>query len=528
MRGLMMDMPLLIGNIVRHAERVYPQREVVSLLHDGRKHRQSYAETFARARRLSSALQQLGIEAGDRVATLAWNDHRHLECYYGISCLGAVCHTVNPRLFPEQIAYILDHAADRWLVTDTEFLPVLAGIAKELESLEGLILLAGAGEPSADFIRSLDYEELLAGGDPDFAWPEFDERTAAALCYTSGTTGHPKGVLYSHRSVILHSYAGISADGFGLSARDIILPVVPMFHVNAWGIPYAAPMAGAGLVLPGRHAGNPRALTELLNNEAVSITAGVPTVWQALVDYLDEEGLELPGLERLVVGGSAPSLALIQRLMARGIEVRPAWGMTETSPLGTVNTPARRDAARSDEELVRAGRPIFGIELRIVDDSGQELPWDGQAFGALQVRGPWVCARYYGSEDSAPADWFDTGDVATIDPSGSMQITDRTKDVIKSGGEWISSIELENIAMAHPAVQEAAVIGRPHPKWDERPLLVVVLRDGVEVSEQELLDFYQGKVAKWWIPDAVAFVDEIPHTATGKISKLKLKERLRD
>ncbi|MDA1063974.1 MAG: long-chain-fatty-acid--CoA ligase, partial [Proteobacteria bacterium] len=449
-----------------------------------------------------------------------------------------VCHTINPRLFPEQLVFIINHAEDRWIMTDVMFVPLLESFADKISNVEGFIIMTDeAHMPKTSLRNIVCYETLLAAGSGDYAWPTFDERTASALCYTSGTTGNPKGVLYSHRSSLLHAYAAVAPDVFGLSSRDCVLPVVPLFHVSSWGTPYSMPMAGCKIVYPGPKMGDGQTLYELMDTENVTASLGVPTVWLALLKYCRESGKRLDKVQRAVSGGAAAPRSMIKEFRdVHGVEVRQGWGMTEMSPLGVTNTmKAGLEHLSDDEKLdlsVKAGRGIFGCEMRIVSDVGQELPWDGQAYGALQVRGQWVCSDYFKLNGSGGAHtddgWFDTGDVATIDAEGFMAITDRTKDVIKSGGEWISSIELENTVMAHPGVAEAAVIGLPHPKWTERPLLVVVKADGAEVSGKELLEFYVGKVATWCIPNDVVFVDEIPHTATGKIKKIELRRQFAD
>ena len=537
MHGLMMNTPLLITSIMRHAEQNYPNREIVSVQADGSRHRYTYADAFRRARRLANALQRLGLERGDRIATLAWNDHRHFEIYYATSCSGYVCHTINPRLFPEQIDYIVNHAEDRWIFTDPTFMPALENLQPSLPGVLGYVVLTDeAHMPDTNLANAVSYEKLIEQEPDAFEWPELDEYDASGLCYTSGTTGNPKGVLYHHRAMVLHTYAAVMPDVFGLTNRDTVLPIVPMFHANAWGIPYLAPMVGAKLVLPAGKGADPETLHALIEDEAVTMTAAVPTVWLALLAYLDKEGKRIDSLQRLVVGGAAPPLALIKELEERyDVRVHPAWGMTEMSPLGTLNTPTAATAeltgAAKEALQVKAGRAVCGVEMRLVDDDDVELPWDGETSGRLLVRGPWVCSGYLKLDDSPAhtADgWLDTGDVATIDPNGFMQVTDRTKDLVKSGGEWISSIELENIIMAHAAVAEAAVIGVQHPEWGERPLLVVVRKTGAKVDKDELLAFYEGKVAKWWIPDDVVFVDDLPHTATGKVSKLRLRQKLTD
>ena len=535
MKGLMMDTQLLISSIAQHAEKFHGDREIVSVTADNPRHRHTIRDAIARAKQLANALARLGVKQGDRVASLAWNDYRHLEIYYGVSGSGYVCHTINPRLFPEQIVYIINHAEDRFICVDAMFVPLLEAIADKIPNVEGFIILTDeAHMPDTSLRNVMCYETLLAAESPDFDWPELDERSASALCYTSGTTGNPKGVLYDHRSTILHAYGTLSIDIAGMSSRDVVLPVVPFFHVNAWGVPYSALMGGAKLVLPGPKMGDGEALYELMDSEDVTMALGVPTVWLALLQYTEKTGKRLDKLERSLVGGAAVPRAMIEAFRDKhGVELRQGWGMTETSPIGTVNTiKAGLEGLSKDEQLdlaTKAGRGIFGVELRIVGDDGKELPWDGEAFGALQVRGPWVCSDYFKLEGSGGTHtddgWFETGDVATIDPQGYVAITDRTKDVIKSGGEWISSIELENTAMGHPAVAEAAVIGVAHPKWTERPLLVVTKAAGEDVSKEDLLAYFDGKVATWWIPNDVVFVDELPHTATGKVKKIELRKQ---
>ncbi|MCG3168517.1 MAG: 3-methylmercaptopropionyl-CoA ligase [Pseudomonadales bacterium] len=536
MLGLMQDRQLTLTSIMQHAQRLHGEREIVSVTADQPLHRYRYRDAFARAARLAGALARLGAVAGDRIGTLAWNDYRHLEVYFATSCAGLVCHTINPRLFPGQIEFIIRDAADRWLFVDPVFVPLLAGMQDRLGSVAGFVILGPAGHAERSGLRNaLDYETLLADAPPAFDWPELDERSACALCYTSGTTDNPKGVLYSHRALVLHTYGCLMADGMGIGARDVVLPVVPMFHVNAWSIPYGAAVVGAKLVMPGPRMGDGAALARLIAAEEVSVAAGVPTVWLGLLAHLRASGERLPSLRRVMIGGSACPRAIMEEFeTAHGVHVHHAWGMTEMSPVGTFNSPSADFASLPEDERWRqrlsVGRPVWGVELRIVDAEGRELPWDGESFGSLMVRGPWVCAEYFrvGRGPTHTADgWFDTGDVATIDPHGYVSITDRAKDVIKSGGEWISSITLENTAVAHPAVAEAAVIGAQHPHWDERPLLCVVLRPGASATREELLAWFDGKVAKWWVPDDVLFLDELPHTATGKLSKKELRERLR-
>ncbi len=538
MHGLMMDTPLLISSIARHAEKFHGDREIVSVTMDNPRHRYTIRDAVRRSRQLANALAGMGLETGDRVATIAWNDYRHLEIYYGVSGSGYVCHTINPRLFPEQLVFIINHAEDRWICTDLVFVPLLEKLLPQIPNVEGFIIMTDeAHMPDTSLPNALCYESLLAAESAEFEWPRLDERTASALCYTSGTTGDPKGVLYDHRSTVLHAFASVAPDVMNLSSCDVVLPVVPLFHVNAWGIPYSTLMVGAKLVFPGPKMGDGEALYGLLEEEKVTVALGVPTVWLALLQYCDQAGKTLESLNRTVIGGAAVPRAMIEQFeKVHDVRTIQGWGMTEMSPLGTANTPKAGQEGLGDEERLdlatKAGRGIFGCELRIVDDHGTELPWDGVAYGALQVRGPWICSDYFklsGAGGSHKEDgWFDTGDVATIDAQGYMAITDRTKDVIKSGGEWISSIELENAAMGHPAVAEAAVIGVAHPKWTERPLLVVVAAEGQEIDKQALLAFFKGKVADWWIPNDVAVVDELPHTATGKIKKIELRRQFAD
>lgn len=531
--GQMMTEPLLISSIIRHAARHHGQTEIVSRRTEGDIHRYTYRDCERRARQLAQALQRLGVGDGDRVGTLAWNGYRHLEIYYGVSGMGAVCHTINPRLFPEQIAYIVNHAEDRYVFFDLSFLPLVEGLASHCPKVKGWVLMSDRDHlPAASRVPLLCYEDLVEAEDGSYAWPVFDENRASSLCYTSGTTGNPKGALYSHRSTVLHSYGSALPDALGCSARDVILPVVPMFHVNAWGLPYSVPLVGAKLVFPGAKLDG-ASLYELFEQEQVTFSAGVPTVWLGLLQHVQANDLRFSSFKRTVIGGSAAPPAMIRALNALDVEVIHAWGMTEMSPLGTVCKLLAKHNGLSEAErqtiLEKQGRTIYGVDMKIVDGEGRELPWDGKAFGDLLVRGPWVIDRYYRSDASPLEDgWFPTGDVATIDADGYMQITDRSKDVIKSGGEWISSIDVENVAAAHPAVHMAACISVHHPKWDERPLLVVMKKPGMEVSREELLAFFEGKVAKWWIPDDVAFVTEIPLTATGKMQKLKLREQFRD
>ena len=538
MHGLMMDTPLLISSIAEHAEKFHGDREIVSVTMDDPRHRYTMRDAVGRSRQLANALDKLGIEQGDRVGTIAWNDYRHLEVYYGVSGAGYVCHTINPRLFPEQLVFIINHAEDRWICTDLMFVPLLEKILPQIPNVEGFVIMTDeAHMPETSLPNTVCYESMLAVESSDYEWPQLDERTASALCYTSGTTGDPKGVLYDHRSTVLHAYAGVAPDVINLSSTDVVLPVVPLFHVNAWGIPYSTLMVGSKLVFPGPKMGDGEALYELIESEGVTLALGVPTVWLALLQYCEKAGKTLDSLERTIIGGAAVPRAMIEQFQEKhDVLVSQGWGMTETSPLGTLNAPkAGNESLNAEARLdlaTKAGRGIFGCDLRIVDDEGNKLPWDGVAYGALQVRGPWICSDYFkldgGAGSHSDDGWFDTGDVATIDPQGYMAITDRTKDVIKSGGEWISSIDLENAAMGHPAVSEAAVIGVEHPKWTERPLLVVVPAEGQAIDKEDLLGFFKGKVADWWIPNDVAVVEELPHTATGKIKKSELRRQFAD
>lgn len=538
MQGLMMDMPLLISSILRHAARHHGDTEIVSRRLEGDLHRYTYAECERRARMLADAFQRAGVSRGDRVATLAWNGYRHVEIYYAVGGMGSVIHTINPRLHPDQIAWIINHAEDTHLAFDITFLPIIEAVAARCPKVRSWIAMVDeAQQPvSASIPNLVNYEQFLRSGSDQWRWPEFDERSAVALCYTSGTTGNPKGALYAHRSTVLHAYGAALPDAMAASARDVILPVVPMFHVNAWGIPYVAPLVGAKLVFPGAQLDG-ASLYDLFEREGVTFSAGVPTVWLGLLAHVRQQQARFSTLQRTVIGGSACPPAMIRAFRDDyGVEVIHAWGMTEMSPLGTLarlqNRHLSLDQATQQKILEKQGHVIYGVDMKIVGDDGQDLPWDGKTFGNLLVRGPWIIGSYFKGEGGDPlrydADgtgWFPTGDVATIDEQGYMQITDRSKDVIKSGGEWISSIDLENLAIAHPAVANAAVIGVAHPKWDERPLLIVVKKAGAKVSRDELLKFYEGKVAKWWIPDDVQFVEAIPLGATGKILKTRLREQ---
>lgn len=542
MQALMMNSQLMISSILKHAEKNFPDVEMVSVTVDNPRHRQTNKQFARRCRQLANVLEKLGARFGDRIGTLAWNDYRHMELYYAVSGSGMVCHTINPRLFPEQVAYIINHAEDRILFVDALVLPLVEALKEHLPKLETVVVLTDrAHMPDSKLPGLLCYEELLAAESDAFDWPEFDENTASGLCYTSGTTGNPKGVVYSHRSTLLHALAGSLPDVTGASNLETSLPVVPMFHVNAWGAPYAALMVGTKLVLPGPKMADGETLTDLINSEEVTVASGVPTIWLALLDYLSANKMTVPTLARASVGGAACPRIIIERFREEhDCTVVQGWGMTETSPLGTVFCLKKGMENLTTEEVTDLqclqGRGVFGIEMCIVDENNDELPWDGKAFGALKVRGPWVTRGYYGLSDvpgdkDCPVDekgWFQTGDVASITPEGFLKITDRTKDVIKSGGEWISSIEIENAAVNHPDIAEAAVIGRYHPKWTERPLLVVVTAAGKSLSREDVLEFLQGKLHKMAMPDDVVFLDELPHTATGKINKLGLRETFAD
>ena len=536
MLGLMQNHQLMISSLLVFAERHHGEGEVVSRRVEGDIHRYTYKDVGARARKVANALDQLKLAFSDRVATLAWNGYRHLELYFGVSGTGRVLHTLNPRLHPDQISWIANHAEDQVLCFDMTFLPIVQAIHARCTSIKHYIALCDADKLPADTgIPGLQSYEAWIGAQSDqYEWPEFDENSASSMCYTSGTTGNPKAALYSHRSTMLHAFASAMPDSLNMSARDSVLPVVPMFHVNAWGLPYSAAMTGAKLVFPGP-AMDGKSIFELIEAEQVSFAAGVPTVWQMMLAHMESGNLRFSTLKRTVIGGSACPPAMITAFNDRyGVEVLHAWGMTEMSPLGTVCTLKNKHLTLdSDEKMkvrLKQGRGIYGVDMKIVDENGQSLPWDGKAYGDLMVKGPWIIQDYYKGEGRSPLvdGWFPTGDVATIDADGYMQITDRSKDVIKSGGEWISSIDVENIAMAHPAVAMAACIGMKHPKWDERPIIAVVKKPGAEVSREALLAFYEGKTAKWQIPDDVVFVDAIPLGGTGKMQKTKLREMLKD
>ncbi len=533
MLGLMSDFPLLLHRIIDHAAKFHGERKVITRSVEGPIVETNYAQVRARSLKVAQRLERDGIKLGDRVATLAWNTWRHLESWYGILGLGAIYHTVNPRLFPEQIIWIVNHAEDRMMFVDLTFVPLLEKIADKLPTIERYVILTDAAHmPATTLKNAVAYEDWIAEADGDFKWRSFDENTAAGMCYTSGTTGHPKGVLYSHRSNVLHAFMASLPDSKNLASSDVCMPVVPLFHANGWSLAFSTPMVGATLVLPGAKMDG-ASIYELLDTYKVSFTAAVPTIWLMLLQDLEKTGAKLPHLKRVVIGGSACPRAMTKTFQDNyGVEVVHAWGMTEMSPLGSLCTMKPEYAtltgdARLDVQM-KQGHPPFGVDMKITDDAGKELPWDGKTFGRLKVRGPAVANGYYKvARDPVFEDdgWFDTGDVATIDKYGYMQITDRAKDVIKSGGEWISTIDLENLAVGHPKVAEAAAIGVTHPKWDERPLLVIVLKKGETATREDILAFMQGKIAKWWMPDDVVFVDEIPHTATGKIQKMTLRKQ---
>lgn len=536
MLGMMMNTPLLISTILRHAETYHGTTEVVSKSVEGPIHRYTYADMARRSRQLANALARLGLEFGDRVGTLAWNGYRHMELYYGVSGSGLVCHTINPRLFREQIAFIIEHAADKVIFADLTFVPILEALADHLKDMKAVVVMTDeAHMPKSDILPDLIcYETLIAAESDAFEWPELDENTASGLCYTSGTTGDPKGVLYSHRSSVLHGMSISMPDVLCVSAADAVVPVVPMFHVNAWGIPFAAPMTGAKLVMPGPNLDG-ASLHALFESEGVTFTAGVPTVWLGLLDWMDAHGKTFSTLKRVAIGGSASPPIMISRFNRLGVKVRHAWGMTETSPVGLAATLLPKHEALSTEDQLmleaKQGRPVFGMEFLVEGADGKPVARDGKAFGAMMVRGPWVAAGYYNMAESSAHDkpgWFNTGDVVTMDADGFVQIVDRTKDVVKSGGEWISSIELENIAQAHPAIKEAAVVAKPDQRWSERPVLVVVLKPGHNFTRHDMVDLYSGKIAKWSIPDDVIVVDELPHTATGKLLKTAIRQIVLD
>ena len=536
MLGLMQDWPLLCHRVIDHAAIYHPNRKVITRSVEGPIVETSYVEIRTRSLKVAQRLTKAGIKLGDRIGTLAWNTWRHLEAWYGITGIGAVYHTVNPRLFPEQIAWIINHAGDRMMMVDLTFVPILEKIASQLPTIEQYVILTDAAHmPATSLPNAVSYEDWIAEVDGDFQWASFDENTAAGMCYTSGTTGNPKGVVYSHRSNILHSMTAIMPDALGLSSRDTVMPVVPMFHANGWSLAFSGPMSGATMVMPGAKMDG-ASILELLNGQKVTISAAVPTVWLLLLQQLEKTGDKLPHLSRVVIGGSACPRSMTQTFRdTYEIEVMHAWGMTEMSPLGTVCSMKPEYAGLTGEAWLdvkqTTGHPPFTVEMKITDDAGLSLPWDDRKFGRLKVRGPAIAREYFRGDGGHILDeegFFDTGDVATIDPHGYMRITDRSKDVIKSGGEWISSIDIENMAVGHPKVAEAAVIGVFHPKWDERPLLVLVMKPGETITKDEMLAYLDGKIVKWWMPDEVVVIDEIPHTATGKIQKMTLREQFRD
>lgn len=538
MQGLMMNRPLTITSLIQHAAQYHGGAEIVSRTVEGPIHRYGYLDAYQRILKLANALTRLGINADERVATLAWNGYRHFELYYGISGIGAVCHTINPRLSPDQIIYVVNHAQDQYVFVDLTFVPLVEAVASKLKSVKGFVVLTDRAHMPDTSLSSVHcYEDLISAEPAEYDWPDLDETQAASLCYTSGTTGNPKGVLYSHRSTVLHALVTNGADVFGFTSRDAVLPVVPMFHVNAWGIPYTCPISGAKLVFPGPGYDG-KSLYELFDTEKVTAAAGVPTIWMLLLEYLRETGNKLPYLQRTAIGGAAVPRAMIEAFQdVYDVRVSHAWGMTEMSPVGTTGQLKGSMQTLSQEEKYtrqeKQGRVIYGVEMEIVDDAGNKLPRDGKNFGELLVRGPWIASAYYNDAEGTGVSftedgWLKTGDVSTLDPDGFMQIVDRSKDLIKSGGEWISSIDLENIAVSHPGILEAAVIGVPHPKWGERPVLIVVPRETDNIVKDDVLSFLEPKVAKYAIPDDVLFVDELPHTATGKIYKAGLREKYSD
>jgi fatty-acyl-CoA synthase len=534
----MLQAPLMISQCIEHARVVHAGQPIITRTVEGPIHRSTYAETAGRVAQLAHALDELGAEPGNRIATIAWNTHRHFELYYGISGVGAVCHTINPRLHATQQIYVINHAADRFLFFDLTFLPLVEALVEHLPTVERYVLMTDSDHMPADtkLPDLICYEELITGKPETYDWPVFDEDTASAMCYTSGTTGNPKGVLYSHRSTVLHSLFLLAGGEARITQHDMILPVVPLFHANSWGLPYATAISGTGLVMPGPGLDG-ASLFDLMEEADVTSSWGVPTVWVGLLDEMAERGRKPSSLEMVVVGGSAPPVSMIEAFEREwGVNVVHGWGMTETSPVASLGVlPVAADALPIEERIrlkAKQGRRVFGLDYKIVDDEGQELPKDGQAFGELLIRGATIAGGYYQDDQATRkvmADgWLRTGDVVTVDPEGFLAIVDRAKDLIKSGGEWISSIDLENAAVGHPGIVEAAVIGVPHPKWDERPLLIAVRREGHEVTVEDVKEYLAGKVAKWWLPDAVVFVDELPHSATGKLQKVELRERFRD
>ena len=535
MFGQMQDVPLLVSSLIDYAEKFHPEREIVTRTVEGPIHRYTYGDAARRAKQLAQALIGLGVQPGDRIGTLAWNTYRHFEAWYGVTGMGAVTHTLNPRLFAEQLAYIIDHAENRYILLDAPFTGMLEGILDQIPTVKGFIVMVGREDmPETTLPNVYCYEDLIAPHGTDYQWPQLDERAAAAMCYTSGTTGNPKGVLYTNRSCVLHALSSALPDVMGSGSRTVIMPVVPLFHANGWGIAHLAPMTGAKMVLPGKDMDG-ASIYQLLNDEKVNLTAAVPTVWLMLLRYLQDNDLDLPHLEKVVIGGSAAPRSMIETFESKyGVLVCHLWGMTEINPIGSTGSPkaAMEDMDYQDQlDLkMKQGRGMWGVDLKITDDDGKRQPWDGETAGHLMVRGPWVVSEYYKGEGGQILDeegFFDTGDIANIDQYGYVQLTDRAKDVIKSGGEWISSIDLENTAVGHPEIAEAAVIGIYHPKWDERPLLVCVRARDSSVCKQDMLEFMEGKIAKWWMPDDVVFVEELPHTATGKLLKIKLREQFK-
>ena len=536
MRGLMMDVPLMVSSILDYAQRFHGDREIVSRAVEGPIHRYTYRDAAARTAQLAHALRALGVEPGDRIGTIAWNGYRHFELYYGVAGIGAVCHTINPRLHPSQIAYIAGHAADAYLFTDLTFVPLLEAIAPQLGSVRGYVVMTDEEHmPQTTLPNALCYETLLTAQPATIDWPRFDENTAAGMCYTSGTTGEPKGVLYSHRSTVLHALsAGLAEAGRRTQSAGVVMPIVPMFHVNGWGYPYVAPMMGAKLVFGGPlH--DPASLYELIEGEGVENAGGVPVIWLAMLAYLEATGKTFTTFRSLRIGGSAAPAKVIEAFEARGIEVIHGWGMTETSPVCTNGSvkPKHRNPADRLHYQMKAGRIVYGVETKVVDEHGHVVPDDGVSQGELHVRGPWVASAYYDNPEANAGQfdadgWFRTGDIVALDADGYLTICDRSKDLIKSGGEWISSIDLENAAVGHPDILEAAAIAIPHEKWAERPLLVVVRKPGSSLDRAGIRSYLEDKVATWWLPDDICFVDEMPHTATGKVSKRTLRDRYAD